>query len=96
MTIYIDPPKYYPNCKLPYKHWSHMATNQADLTELHNMAQAIGLKRDWFQQHKTLPHYDITPNKIDLAVQHGAIVVDHETLVRKCSSIFKARENHAN
>lgn len=43
-----------------------------DLDELHDMALKIGLKRSYFQNHKYLPHYDLTPSKRVLALQHGA------------------------
>ena len=75
MTIYVDPTftavprnekaRGYGN------RWCHMVTD-GDLEELHAFAELIGLKRAWFQDHPTLPHYDLTPNKRALAVQCGA------------------------
>lgn len=56
--------------------WCHLwpATNTPEnLQELHEVAQAIGLKRCWFQNHKWFPHYDLVPSKRKLAIEQGAI-----------------------
>lgn len=44
-----------------------------NLDELHQMANMIGLKRSWFQDHPRLPHYDLVASKRRLAVSHGAV-----------------------
>lgn len=49
---------------------SHMTADT--LEELHAMADAIGLKREWFQDGST-PHYDVTLSKKQLAIKSGAI-----------------------
>lgn len=41
------------------------------LAELHAAARGIGLKPEWFQVH-SVPHYDLTKNKRELAVVLGA------------------------
>lgn len=44
-----------------------------NLDELHRFARGIGLKRIWFQDHKT-PHYDLTTaNKLKTAIEAGAV-----------------------
>lgn len=53
----------------------HMITDQADLAELHEMAQKIGLKRAWFQDKPGRPHYDLTKSRRDVAVECGAVQV---------------------
>ena len=50
--------------------WCHMWSD--DLNRLHALAAKIGLKREWFQNHGRVPHYDLTPNKRELALKHGA------------------------
>lgn len=60
--IYVDPIQHYPQCRLPYKHWCHMATD-GPLSELHQMAEQLGLRRAWFQNKPTHPLYDLTPGK---------------------------------
>jgi hypothetical protein len=43
------------------------------LDELHAMAAKIGMKREWFQDKKSLPHYDLTVSRRAAAVRAGAI-----------------------
>ena len=52
--------------------WCHMFSDSDDLDELHAMARKIGLRRGWFQPHKSLPHYDLRPSKRTLAIENGA------------------------
>ena len=51
------------------------------LAELHAMAELIGMRRSWFQNHRLLPHYDLVPSKRVLAIRWGAIEVDRVTSV---------------
>lgn len=52
------------------------------LEELHAMADAIGVKRQWFQhKNKRLPHYDICMSKRALAVKLGAQEIDQRETV---------------
>jgi hypothetical protein len=60
-----------------------MATS---LPELHDMAQKIGLRRDWFQDHPVHPHYDMTSGKRKLAIELGAIEVTSQEMLVKCST----------
>ena len=82
MAVYVDEVKYHgENCPLKYKHWCHMVTD-GDISELHVIAAKIGLKRSWFQQ-KSIPHYDLTLNKRQLAIKHGAIPIKIQDFIRK-------------
>jgi hypothetical protein len=45
------------------------------LTELHAMAEAIGMKRAWFQDKKSGPHYDISLGPRAKALSLGAVEV---------------------
>lgn len=71
MPVYVD--------KLPERGWgrwnggAHMLASS--LEELHHVAAAIGLKREWFQSETTFAHYDLTASKRALALQHGAVEV---------------------
>ena len=54
------------------------------LSELHEFARGIGMKREWFQDRKH-PHYDITSNGMRKAVMRGRpkpIVIDSRSLAR--------------
>lgn len=71
------------------KLWCHMASDQrgdAGLAELHVMADKIGMRRAWFQDRSHLPHYDLQPPKRALAVQAGAVEVEPQELVKRCST----------
>lgn len=60
--------------------WCHMIADS--LNELHQMAAIIGLKRSWFQEKSSFPHYDIGSQRMrDLAVFNGAVVCDRSTFV---------------
>jgi hypothetical protein len=51
----------------------HMFADSLD--ELHAMAQAIGIDRDWFQP-LSFPHYDVSLTRRAEAVRKGAVEVD--------------------
>ncbi len=83
MTVYVDDIQEYkaPAFKHPGK-WCHMMAT--DLKELHAMADRIGLRRAWFQDHPLHPHYDLVPGKRALAVKFGAVPVRAGALVELC------------
>lgn len=87
MTILVDEIRAYAT-PLRNKQWCHMMSDDltdAGLEELHAMAQRIGLKREWFQNKPRFPHYDLTPRRRGLAIQHGAQAVEAQDLVRRCA-----------
>lgn len=45
------------------------------------MAAMIGMHRDWFQNARSAPHYDLTPSRREHALRLGAIEVDRATAV---------------
>lgn len=71
IMIYVD--------KFPGNGWGywqgggHLLTS--DIDELHEFAKKLGLKREWFQL-KTAPHYDLTKNKRQQAINNGAKVIE--------------------
>lgn len=74
MSVYVD--------KAAYPHGNmimcHMIADT--LTELHSMADALGLKREYFQP-RSFPHYDLAKSKRAAAVAFGAIEVTRAELV---------------
>lgn len=71
MTVYVDQ---FPD-NSSWGKWAgggHLLTT--DLDELHAMADAIGLKRSWFQ-NKRIPHYDVQRGKRQMAIKFGAIEI---------------------
>jgi len=72
MTIYVDDIRI-PATVGPYTAcWSHLFTDAADLTELHQFAQSIGLRRAWFQDKDSGAHYDVTDRLRHRAIRAGA------------------------
>lgn len=93
MTVYVD----------PLNDWGwvmygkptescHMFTDQVDLTELHEMAVLIGLRRRWFQDKPARPHYDLIPSRRLAALVNGAKPVGFDQALK----IFRARDLLAN
>lgn len=60
------------------------------LSELHEFAEIIGLKREWFQP-KSSPHYDIWGIMKKKAIKAGAKLVSIEIIVEKA---HKLREEY--
>ena len=80
--IDVDPIQHDPGCELPYKVRCHMATDDP-LSELHQMAASLGLRRAWFQNTPTHPHDDLTPGKRAQAIRRGAQAVSTLDLMRR-------------
>ncbi len=70
----------------------HMLTD-GPMEELHAMAEAIGLKRAWFQKSPpaSFPHYDLTPSRRAAAVAAGAVELDRRGLVDLLRQLRAAR-----
>jgi hypothetical protein len=59
----------------------HLITD-GPIDELHDFAQGIGLKREWFQDKPGHPHYDITSSRLWAeAVFQGARPVPSKKIV---------------
>lgn len=68
--------------------WSHMGTSDHSpegLEQLHRVARAIGLKREWFQDKKWHPHYDLFPGRRVAAIRLGVKAVGQREYVKLCS-----------
>lgn len=61
---------------------SHLhVARAADEDLLHAFAVgALGLKRQWFQKHAGLSHYDLTPGKHAAALRAGAVLVGDDEM----------------
>lgn len=69
----------------------HMTADTLD--ELHAMADAIGMKREWFQD-KNHPHYDVAIVTRKKAVALGAIEVKMGWEPWRCPECFHPRLPH--
>lgn len=65
MTVYVDRAENaFGRMKM-----CHMVADTEE--ELHAMAEAIGMRREWFQP-RSFPHYDVAKMRRDRAVELGA------------------------
>jgi hypothetical protein len=89
--VYVDEIRDYRDWETLPKHlrrlWSHMVADS--LEELHAMADAIGMRRSWFQDKPGFPHYDITPPKRAMAIRKGALERTTCDLVTICRAVYK-------
>jgi predicted kinase len=67
MAILVDELHEYPETRLPFREWCHMATD-GSFEELHDFASRLGLRRAWFQRD----HYDLPAYGRAAAVALGA------------------------
>jgi hypothetical protein len=59
--------------------WSHMWADSVE--ELHAFARRLGLRREWFQNKPSLPHYDVTKTVRARALKLGAVEATRSQLV---------------
>ena len=74
MTVYLDKARNH----LGRMVMCHMIATTEE--ELHEMAAAIGMKREWFQP-KSFPHYDVSLSRRVLALRYGAIELERRRFV---------------
>jgi hypothetical protein len=64
-----------------HRRCGHLVSD-VSLEELHEFAGNLGLRREWFQM-KSIPHYDLTGEVYELALERGAILVSSREIVRR-------------
>ena len=64
-----------------YGYVSHLFCDPGNIEKLHEFAQKIGLKKEWFQNKPQFPHYDLSPGMRTRAVKSGAEEVSHKDMV---------------
>lgn len=77
MSVYIDSA----NIKYGRMVMCHMIADTLD--ELHTMAEAIGMKREWFQDKGKFMHYDVCKMRKKKALELGAILLERKAFVEK-------------
>jgi hypothetical protein len=95
MAVYVDPLLEHGGSKtFRWKHSCHMYADTHE--ELHAMAAAIGMKREWFQDEGKLSHYDLVESRRKAAVRCGAIEHSRAEMVtfmrRKCALAERVME----
>ncbi len=56
----------------------HLYSDIGNMEELHEAASSLGCKSGWFQNHESLPHYDIWASKLTQAREKYPIATDEE------------------
>lgn len=81
MTIYVD------DERIAWKgrEWCHLVADT--LPELHDFAQQLGLRRAWFQERASYPHYDVTTAVRERALRMGALQADRVQLMACCRKL---------
>lgn len=81
MAVYVD------NERIAWdgREWCHLVADT--LAELHNFAQQLGLRRAWFQDQATYPHYDVTMSVRARALNLGALQADRVQLMICCKKL---------
>ena len=67
MAVYVDNER----IKWRGRLWCHLVADSLD--ELHAFAARIGLRRTWFQDRASYPHYDVTTDVRERALLAGAL-----------------------
>lgn len=76
MTVYLDGSRN----RFRRMIMCHMIADTLD--ELHDMAQLIGMQREWFQDGGRVPHYDVSLERRALAIACGAVVLSRSKFVQ--------------
>ena len=77
MACYVDTVRSYPNAGLRFTEFCHLLADTRD--ELHDMADALGIPRRFFQEHPWRWHHDLPEHLRPRAVELGAVEMDiHE------------------
>ena len=87
--ILIDEIRHYDHGPRDWHYWCHMASDDLSpegIEQLHRLAESIGMRREWFQNHPRHPHYDLAPDRRAMAIAAGAVPVSSRELVLRCSS----------
>lgn len=96
MGVYVDTPIEYQREPAGYVgrtrahiRWCHLIADTP--AELHAMATAIGLRREWAQtSSRGTLHYDLVPTKRELALKHGAEALHRHAFVMKLRALREA------
>jgi len=70
VTCYVDTVRAYPGTGLRYTEFCHLLADTRD--ELHEMADALGIPRRFFQDHPWRWHHDLPAHLREQAVALGA------------------------
>ena len=82
MSVYVDRLRHYPRtASWRFGRACHLMADSLD--ELHAFAARIGLRREWFQDHATLAHYDLTATRRAAAIRAGAVEESTRNMIKR-------------
>lgn len=81
MAVYVDDAR----IRFGRMLMSHMIADT--LSELHTMAEKIGMKQEWFQSQASWPHYDVSISKRKLAISNGALPLNWREFTAKIEEL---------
>lgn len=73
---------------IPNTKWSHLWCDPGEVDKLHEFAKKLGLKREWFQNKKNFPHYDVTAGLYYKALKLGAVEKELKPYIQENYHLF--------
>ncbi len=92
MAVYVDELAEYATDFYPWRHVASCHMYADTVSELYALADRIGLKRRWFQNKPSFPHYDLLGgNKRRAAIRAGAIETNRAHAVEHVRALRGAK-----
>lgn len=85
MACYVDALQHYPDAGLRFDRFCHLLADTRD--ELHDMADALGIPRRYFQDHPWRWHHDLPAPLREQAIEFGA----QEITLREVAVLLRRR-----
>ena len=82
MAIYVD----FMQIEFKGYKWCHLLADT--LQELHDFAALIEVDARLFHRHASYPHYDVTVQMREIAIEYGAIPADRKKII-ECAKKLK-------
>ena len=86
MAIYVD----FMQIEFKGYKWCHMLADT--LQELHDFAALIEVDSRLFHRHASYPHYDVTVQLREIAIEYGAIPAGRKKII-ECAKKLKVELN---
>jgi hypothetical protein len=90
MTCYVDSVRSYPGAGLRFTEFCHLLADTRD--ELHEMADALGIPRRFFQDHPWRWHHDLPAHLRERALELGA----REVTMSEVGALLQRRRSALN
>lgn len=87
MAIYVD----FVRIEFKSHRWCHMLVDT--LQELHEFAALIDVDKRLFHRNASYPHYDVTVQMRETAIEYGALPADRKKII-ECAKKLKIELNH--